>query len=66
MPETRGKSLEAIQEGFKSPNAQSVRLGRRFLDGRFANRRRVGSDDGVQDSGHELALHAHRAAVIAS
>lgn len=36
MPETRGKSLEAIQDGFKSrPNASSVRLGRKYLDGRF-------------------------------
>ena len=33
MPETRGKSLEAIQDSFRSPNAHSIRLGRRFLDG---------------------------------
>ena len=33
MPETRGISLEAIQDSFLNPNAHSIRLGRRFLAG---------------------------------
>ncbi len=33
MPETRGKALEEIQEGFRSPSINKTRLGRKMLDG---------------------------------
>ena len=41
MPETRGKALEEIEEGFRSPSINKTRLGRKMLDG--ARLRRQGS-----------------------
>ena len=45
MPETGGKALEEIQEGFRSPSINKTRLGRKMLGG--ARLRRQGS--GVAD-----------------
>ena len=33
MPETRGRGLEDIQDGFRRPSVNPARLGRRMLDG---------------------------------
>ena len=45
MPETRGKALEEIQEGFRSPSINKTRLGRKMLDGARSRRQGSGAAD---------------------